>query len=66
MSAAKGPFAPTSNYADLEIRIITASADQTARVWPATVELLLEVVEALIQRDPPLLTPDERKRFGLE
>ena len=47
-------------------RIVTASADQTARVWPGTVEALLALVESLIQRDPPLLTPEERRRYGLE
>jgi hypothetical protein len=47
-------------------RIVTASVDRTARVWPSTVEALLAMVASLIQRDPPLLTPEERRRFGLE
>jgi hypothetical protein len=47
-------------------RIVTASEDKTARVWPGSVEALLAMVASLIQRDPPLLTPEERRRFGLE
>jgi hypothetical protein len=34
-------------------------------VWPS-VEKLLAEAEALIQRDPPEFTPEERTRFGLE
>lgn len=44
--------------------IITASRDRTARIWPGA-EQLLEEAEALIQRDPPEFTPEERIRFGL-
>ena len=37
--------------------IITASWDQTARIWIANIEDLLAEAARLIQRDPPLLTP---------
>ena len=46
--------------------VVTTCDDNITRVWPATADSLLAVVERLIQRDPPLLTPDERRRFGLE
>lgn len=38
--------------------------DKTARIWPS-VEQLLSEAKALIQRDPPEFTPEERTRFGL-
>ena len=47
-------------------QIVTASADQTARIWDAAIEDLLDEAKRLIQRDPPLLTPEERRRYGLE
>ena len=47
--------------------IATANRDQTARIWDAaSIDELLAKAEPLIQRDPPLLTPEERRRFGLE
>ncbi len=46
--------------------IITASWDQTARIWIANIEDLLAEAARLIQRDPPLLTPGERQHYGLE
>ncbi|MCB0198284.1 MAG: hypothetical protein KDJ65_40455 [Anaerolineae bacterium] len=45
--------------------IVTASHDRTARIWPSVAQLL-EEADALIQRDPPEFTPEERTRFGLE
>lgn len=47
-------------------QIVTASADQTARIWIANIDDLLAEAERLIQRDPPILTPEERRRYGLE
>ncbi|MCB9101985.1 MAG: protein kinase [Anaerolineales bacterium] len=44
--------------------IVTAGRDRTARIWPGVEQLLAEA-EALIQRDPPEFTPEERIRFGL-
>jgi WD40 repeat protein len=42
------------------------SAQYTVRVWPATVEALLDVAAHLIQRDPPVLTISERRTLGLK
>lgn len=42
---------------------MTASADRTARLWLVSVDDLLAEAERLIQRDPPRLTPEERRRF---
>jgi len=47
-------------------QIVTASDDETARIWDANIENLLDEAKRLIQRDPPLLTPEERRRYGLE
>jgi hypothetical protein len=47
-------------------QIVTASADQTARIWLASIDELLAEAARLIQRDPPQLTPEERRRYGLE
>ncbi|HSN75590.1 MAG TPA: hypothetical protein VL334_10985, partial [Anaerolineae bacterium] len=46
--------------------IVTAGADRTARIWLTNVSDVLAKAQALIQRDPPLLTPEERRRYGLE
>jgi hypothetical protein len=46
--------------------IVTASGDQTARLWIASIDELLAEAARLIQRDPPLLTPHERRSYGLE
>ena len=46
--------------------LVTASSDQTARIWVVSVDELLARVLALIQRDAPLLTPNERRQYGLE
>jgi WD40 repeat protein len=45
--------------------ILTVSADKTARTW-SNIDNLLEEAKRLIQRDPPLLTPEERRKYGLE
>ena len=47
-------------------QIVSAAEDGTVRLWEANIEVLLEQAERLIQRDPPALTPPERRRFGLE
>lgn len=47
-------------------QIVTASDDGTARIWDAGIDALLAEAERLIQRDPPLLTPEERLRYGLD
>jgi len=46
--------------------IVAASDDGTARIWFASIDDLLAEVDRLIQREPPLLTPEERWRYGLE
>lgn len=45
--------------------IVTASADGTARLWVADIRDLLAQAASLIQRDPPVFTEEERRRFGL-
>ena len=47
-------------------KIVTASDDKTARLWIASIDDLLTEAGRLIQRDPPLLTPEERREYGLE
>jgi WD40 repeat protein len=46
--------------------IVTASSDKTARLWTGSIEGLLKQAEGLIQREPPVFTPEERVRFGIE
>jgi roadblock/LC7 domain-containing protein len=46
--------------------VATASDDQTAMIWLVSLDDLLAFVESRIQRDPPLFTPEERKRYGLD
>jgi WD40 repeat protein len=46
--------------------IVTGGYDGTVRIWPATVDALLELADSLISRDPPFLTPEERRRYGLD
>ena len=41
-------------------QVLTASADKTARIWPVGIEGLLKQAEALILRDPPEFTAEER------
>jgi WD40 repeat protein len=45
--------------------VVTASGDGSARLWH-DVETLLETAGVLIQREPPLLTQEERQRYGLD
>ena len=53
-------------YSPDGLQIVTASDDGTARVWIASIDDLLAEAARLIQRDPPLLTPVERQRYGLD
>ena len=45
--------------------VVTVSWDGMACLWPSIHELLA-LAESLIQRDPPLFTPQERQRYGLD
>lgn len=47
------------------MRIVTASADRSARIWFTSVNEYLTVAHRLIQRDPPIFTPAERVQYGL-
>ena len=47
-------------------QIVSGSYDQTLRVWIAAIAGLLARSEQLLQRDPPLFTPEELARFGFE
>ena len=48
-------------------QIVSGSYDQTVRLWEmATTEQMLARSAQLVQRDPPLFTPAELKRFGFE
>jgi WD40 repeat protein/transcriptional regulator with XRE-family HTH domain/energy-coupling factor transporter ATP-binding protein EcfA2 len=47
-------------------QIASSSADTTIRLWQASIDELLAQAQALIQRDPPVLTPEERQQYGLE
>jgi WD40 repeat protein len=46
--------------------ILTASADLSARIWVADFADLLAQAQALIQRAPPIFTPEERRRYGFD
>ena len=46
--------------------VVTASDDRTARLWLVSLDDLLALVEMRIQRDPPIFTPEERRRYGLD
>jgi WD40 repeat protein len=43
--------------------IVTASADLSVRIWIADIQDLMDAAESLVQRQPPILTPEERERF---
>ena len=45
--------------------VVTGSRDRTARIWVVSLDDLLTKAQRLIQRDPPIFTPDERQRYGL-
>jgi len=45
-------------------RIVTASFDQTAKVWLMP-DALLAVALRKVQRDPPDFTPEEKARYGI-
>jgi WD40 repeat protein len=53
-------FSPDGRY------VVTASADRTAMIWPVSLDDLLALVESRIQRDPPIFTLEERRRYGLD
>jgi hypothetical protein len=53
-------------YSQDGTQIVTASGDNTARIWDAGIDVLLAKAGRLIQRDPPLLTPEELRQYGLE
>ncbi len=46
--------------------IVSASYDGTVRIWVASIEELLQMTEARIQRPVHELTDEERRRYGLE
>ncbi len=39
--------------------VVSASDDRTAQIWPVHIEDLLAKANALIQRDPPILTEEQ-------
>jgi WD40 repeat protein len=45
-------------------QIASGGEDRTVRLWFATINGLLAYSERLLQRDPPLFTPEELQRFG--
>jgi WD40 repeat protein len=45
--------------------IVTGGEDGIVCLWPS-IEHLLAQAESLIQRDPPIFTPEERRRYGLD
>ena len=46
--------------------ILSLHTDFTLGIWVVDIEEILAQAKRLIQREPPLLTPDERQRYGLE
>jgi WD40 repeat protein len=47
-------------------RVASAGADSTIHLWTTDIDLLLAQAHSLIQRDPPTLSADERKLYGME
>ena len=47
-------------------QIVTAGYDGLALIWLADIDDLLTEAYRLIQRDPPELTPEDRRQYGLE
>lgn len=47
-------------------QIVSTSTDMTVRLWMASIDVLLAQAQSLIQRDPPLLSDEEKQQFGLE
>jgi hypothetical protein len=45
--------------------IVTVSDDNTARIW-LSIDYPLAEAARLIQSDPPVLTPEERRLYGLK
>ncbi len=60
----------SSDYSSIEFspdgRYLIQDGPSRKAIWPATPEWLLEMAASVIQRDPPALTPDERRRYGLD
>jgi WD40 repeat protein len=56
----------SATYSPDSGQIVTASIDGTARIWIANIDDLLAEAARLIQRDPPLLSLEERRRYELE
>lgn len=46
--------------------VLIASADGTAMLWLASIDDLLAEAARRIQRDPPIFTEEERRRFLIE
>ncbi|MCB9123179.1 MAG: WD40 repeat domain-containing protein [Caldilineaceae bacterium] len=46
--------------------VVTASTDKTAMLWLASIDDLLAEAARRIQRDPPIFTEEERRRFLIE
>jgi WD40 repeat protein len=46
--------------------LVSASDDGTLRIWLTDVQALLGLAKARVQREPPVLTLEERERFRLE
>ena len=45
--------------------IISTGVDGAVRTWDADIDQLLARAKSLVGRDPPLLTPEEQQRYGL-
>ncbi len=45
--------------------IVSTGIDQTVRIWDADIDQLLAKAKSLVPRDPPLLTPEEQQRYGM-
>ena len=45
--------------------LVSAGADQTARLWDADIELTLAAAAGMLQREPPLFTPEEQYLYGV-
>ena len=56
----------SADYSPDGRQIASSSADTTIRLWGASIEEELAHAEALIQRQPPALTTEERQQYGLQ
>ena len=55
----------SADYSPDGRQIASSSADTTIRLWGASIEAELAQAVALIQRQPPALTTEERQQYGL-